>query len=209
MASGIARILIPVSLHAIFNSVLSQLVCSHSLKSRLHVCPRTPTWPQSWLCIRRELTCSSSQTHIIYGSWLQVLSELVQQRCRWRLSSWRHGDPKESSVLRFTATKTVHPDPADDKHKPGLIFWASVSCRANRTPDMGAVLRKEWLHGRRWWSDTFKKKNYLSYIRKNQYFLLFYCKLHIHYTKTSVLEELESIFPTVCTSNWLSCDGKM
>lgn len=174
---------IPASPHAIFNSVLSKLVCSHGLKSRLRVCPRTRTWPRSWLCISRELSSRSSQTHLIYGGWLQVLSELVQQCCSWRLSSWRHDDPTESSVLRFTATGTVRSDPADDKHKPGLIFWAYVSCRANRTPDMGAILRKECVHWRYWWSDTTKKID-LRYIRKNQWFSLFYpiyCKLHIHY----------------------------
>lgn len=150
-------ITIPASPHAIFNSVLSQLVCSHGLKSRLHVCPRTRTWPRSRLRIRRELSSSSSQTRLIYGGWLQVLSELVQQFCSWRLSSWRHGDSTDSSVLRFTAKESVRSDPAYNKHKQELICWASVSCSANRTTDLGAVLRKEWVHWRYWWSDPLKK----------------------------------------------------
>lgn len=125
-------ITIPASPHAIFNSVLSQLVCSHSLKSRLHVCPRTRTWPRTWLRVRRELSSSSSHTHLIYGGWLRVLSELVRQCSSWRLSSWRHGDPTDSSVLRFTAKETVRSEPAEDRHKPGLIFWA---CELQRKQD--------------------------------------------------------------------------
>lgn len=120
-------ITIPASPRPIFNSVLSQLFCP---------CPRT--WPRSWLRVRRELSSSSSQTHLAYGGWLQALSELVQQCRSWRLSSQRRDDPTESSTLRFAAAETVCSDPAGDKHQPGLIFWAVCKLQCKQDPWHGS-----------------------------------------------------------------------
>lgn len=94
--------------------------------------------PRSWLRMRRELSSSLSQTHLIYGGWLQVLSGLVQQCCSWRLSSWRLCDPTKSSVLKFTATEAVRSDPADDKHKPGLIFFGLCELQRKQDPWHGS-----------------------------------------------------------------------
>lgn len=93
--------------------------------------------------------------------------------------------PTKSSVLRFTATEAVRSDPADDKHKPGLIFWGLRELQSKQDPWHGSCTEEGMSSPEilmKW--HLKKKKKTLSYVRKNQWFSLFYpiyCKLHIDY----------------------------
>lgn len=137
---------IPASPHAIFNPVPSQLDHSHSQGACACLCVCLCTSVCPWSLLGYILGgCNCLATCLRHISYMPTdyrpcqslfSGGAVESSCQWDAvsrRSFRCGD---------TTTVTVLCDPSNCKHKPGLIFWASLSSRANRTPDPGAVLRK-------------------------------------------------------------------